>query len=95
MRPYRDRDRTALQDLLHRIGWEPRYVAGQIGALDTFNREPERGLAIVVQWTDEPVAYISVEFHAWNRLGQIQGLVVDERYRREGVAGVTCLKLFE
>ena len=75
----------AVRAILEGIGWEARYVEGQLAALDTFACGAE-GAAYVASADGRVAGFASVEYRAWNRLGQIQGLAVDPGFRRRGVA---------
>jgi ribosomal protein S18 acetylase RimI-like enzyme len=78
--------RTAVRDLLVEHGWEEPWVEGQLGGLDWLADEPVEGRAFTAIRRGEPVGYVAVRFHHWNRLAQIQGLAVRADLHRRGIA---------
>jgi ribosomal protein S18 acetylase RimI-like enzyme len=78
--------RSAIRDLLVEHGWEEPWVEGQLGALDWLSEEPVEGRAFTALVRHEPAGYVSVRFHHWNRLAQIQGLAVRADLHRRGIA---------
>jgi len=41
------------------------------------------------------VGFVYVQFHEWNSLAQIQGLAVDPRYHRQGIASTLMVRAEE
>ena len=84
------RHREGARDVLAKNGWEERYVAGQLEALDILSTDTlpgTRGRVYVHEAEEGPVGgFVSVEFRRWNRLGQLHGLAVDPRLKRQGIA---------
>lgn len=86
VRPAIVADRETLARLLRAVGWEERYVSGQLAALDAVSLDPEHR-RILLAWSDDlPLGFVSVQFHGWNCLGQLQGLAVDPIWQRRGIA---------
>jgi len=76
---------TLTAQVLITIGWEQRYIDGQLAAVKAFAEDDNA--AVFVGYLDDGFSgYLSVQFYQWNRLGQIHGLVVDPSARRRGVA---------
>ena len=75
---------SRLYDLMKSAGWNERQIEGQLSAIHRLTKE-EDGEVLVAKVGNELSGYISVEFHKWNRLGQIQGLIVHPGQRRKGI----------
>ena len=73
-----------LDDLMKSAGWNERQIEGQLSAIHRLAKE-EDGEVLVAKAGNELFGYILVEFHKWNRLGQIQGLIVHPGQRRQGI----------
>ncbi len=55
-----------------------------------------RGRVYVHEAEEEPVGgFASVEFRRWNRLGQVHGLAVDPRLKRQGIASALVARAEE
>ena len=83
------RHRGGVRELLTKNGWEERYIEGQLAGLDTLAGEslPGTNGKVCVSETGEHLGgFVSVEYRAWNRLGQLQGLAVDPALKRRGIA---------
>jgi ribosomal protein S18 acetylase RimI-like enzyme/chloramphenicol 3-O-phosphotransferase len=82
--------RGGVRKVLAKNGWEERYVAGQLDALYTLSAASSpgtRGRVYVHEAGEDRVGgFVSVEFRAWNRLGQLHGLAVDPHLKRQGIA---------
>ncbi|MDQ4127469.1 MAG: GNAT family N-acetyltransferase [Actinomycetota bacterium] len=95
------RHRRGIEWVLVGNGWERRYVAGQLAAIDELTTRSRPGVlgAVFVAVTGEPenpgqravCGFVSVEFREWNRLGQLQGLAVAPGSKRRGVASALVL----
>jgi ribosomal protein S18 acetylase RimI-like enzyme len=84
-----ERHRGGVRDILAKNGWDKRYVAGQLEALDALSADASQGplgRAYVYEAEERVGGFVSVEFREWNRLGQLHGLAVDPRLKRQGVA---------
>ena len=88
--PYKpERHRRAIREILAKNGWEDRYIAGQLAALEVLSGDPgpgTRGRVYVTETEGRAGAFVSVEFREWNRLGQLHGLAVDPDLVRRGIA---------
>jgi ribosomal protein S18 acetylase RimI-like enzyme len=78
-------DEPGLRALIRRIGWSDRQIQGQVLAAKELASSPN-GCVILARRGDEVIGYVAVQFHEWNRLGQIHGLVVDPDSRRQSIA---------
>ena len=86
IRPYTTRDREGVREVLRAIGWEDRYVQGQLAALDEAVSGSGDMQALVAAAQNSVLGFASVAFAAWNRLGQIHGLAVRSEHQRQGIA---------
>lgn len=86
-KPYDPAKRTGVAEVLRDIGWESRYVIGQLEAIDIFASNPNAQIIVALGQGDVVVGYASIEFYAWNRLAQIHGLAVRPSLQRQGLAG--------
>lgn len=86
---------AVIGQVLVNIGWEQRYIDGQLAAVKTF-ADDDNAAVFVGYLGDEFAGYLSIQFYLWNRLAQIHGLVVDPSIRRRGVAAglVHCAEEF-
>jgi ribosomal protein S18 acetylase RimI-like enzyme len=88
--PYRaERHRERIREILTKNGWEERYIAGQLAALDVLSgdtRPGTRGKVYVAEPESLLSGFVCVEFREWNRLGQLHGLAVDPDLKRRGTA---------
>lgn len=83
---YSPKHRPAIRQILVTIGWEERYIQGQLEAVETLARDAEHGGVWVAQVGDSIGGYVSLQFYDWNRLAQLHGLAVDPIFRRLGLA---------
>ena len=85
------RHRGGVRELLTKNGWEEHYIEGQLAGLDALAGESlsgTHGKVCVSETEDHLSGFVSVEYRAWNRLGQLQGLAVDPALKRRGIASV-------
>ncbi len=83
------RHRGGVRELLTKNGWEEHYIEGQLGGLDALaggSLPGTDGKVWVSETEDHLSGFVSVEYRAWNRLGQLQGLAVDPALKRRGIA---------
>lgn len=78
-------------DLLRRIGWEERFVTGQLHSIAKFAADAEHARVLVAlagqpEGAEHLAGFITVQVYAWNGLAQIHGLAVAPEFRRRGVA---------
>ena len=81
--PYRGEDKQ-LARLINGAGWNSRQLKGQ---LDTIHRlaGDSNGIVLVAKNGVGVLGYVSAGFYTWNRLGQIQGLIIGPDFRRSGI----------
>lgn len=88
--PYRaERHRERIREILAENGWEERYIAGQLAALDVLSKRSSsgtRGKIFVAETENSLGGFVCIEFRRWNRLGQLHGLAVDPDLKRRGIA---------
>lgn len=77
--------------LLRRIGWEERFVTGQLHSIAGFAADAEHARVLVAlagqpEGAEHLAGFITVQVYAWNGLAQIHGLAVAPELRRRGVA---------
>jgi ribosomal protein S18 acetylase RimI-like enzyme len=83
--PYQATDRSAIRSILEVIGWDEHYIVAFEQAAEDFARRDDA--AVYLARLDGATAgFIFVQFYAWNRLCQIQGLAVDPASQRRGIA---------
>lgn len=78
--------RASIRRILTKIGWAEQYVSAMEEAVETFSRDPETYGVYLALSKEEAVGYLYVQYSAWNRLCQIQGLAVSPEFQRQGVA---------
>ncbi|MBN1287970.1 MAG: GNAT family N-acetyltransferase [Anaerolineae bacterium] len=83
---YRTEHRVLISQVLANIGWERRYIDGQLQAIDAFAGDAENCRVFVASLSDHFAGYVSIQFYAWNRLAQIHGLAVDPSLQGRGIA---------
>jgi ribosomal protein S18 acetylase RimI-like enzyme len=83
--PFQTADASSVRRILERIGWNERYILAFEQAALRFARD-EDAAVFMARRREAAVGFIFVEYHAWNRLAQIQGLAVDPDFHRQGVA---------
>jgi len=76
---------SKVAELLSRIGWEDRFVKGQVDNLNSSRWDPNTKSLVVLE-DGRLVAYITATFYEWNSLAKIHGLAVDPNYRRARLA---------
>ncbi len=86
IRRFSPEDRAPIARLLAVIGWEQRYVDGQLQAIEAFARDGHNAGVWVAYEERAFAGYITVQFYAWNRLAQLHGLAVDPALRQRGIA---------
>ncbi len=83
---YASEYRQLIGALLAHIGWEERYITGQLDAVDSFANDSEHCRVFVATLAGAFAGYVSVQFYSWNRLAQIHGLAVEPALQRKGIA---------
>jgi ribosomal protein S18 acetylase RimI-like enzyme len=85
VRGYRASDRDEVERVLRGLGWEERFIAGQLRAVDRLSALPT-ATVFVDDDAGSLRGFVSVELHEWNSLAQLHGLAVDTAHRRRGAA---------
>src|SRR5215210_6224629 len=85
LRDFDASDAPRVGALLTAIGWEPRYIQGQLGSLGALHVDPNGRVLVAVDGA-EVMGYVTVLFAPWNRLAQVHGLAVAPGFQRRGVA---------
>ena len=83
------RHRRGVCEVLAKNGWEEHYITGQLAALDALSGDPLRGTrskVCICEVQESLSGFVCIEYRAWNRLGQLQGLAVDPALKRQGIA---------
>jgi ribosomal protein S18 acetylase RimI-like enzyme len=80
-----DEHGRGVRHVLQTLGWEQRFVDGQLEAIARPSAVAE-GCVYVAVDRSGVVGYASAVFERWNRLGHIHGLAVLPAARRRGVA---------
>lgn len=83
---YQTEHQALIAQVLSNVGWEQRYITGQLDAIRTFAGDTTNARVYVAYFDETFAGYISIRFAEWNRLAQIHGLVVDPAMRYKGVA---------
>jgi ribosomal protein S18 acetylase RimI-like enzyme len=78
-------DDAQITRLIKKAGWNIRQLRGQLSVIHRLASD-KNGRVLVAVAEGELLGYISAEFYEWNRLGQIQGLIVDNQWRGQGIA---------
>jgi len=81
--PY-DGDDKALTRLIRSVGWNTRQLKGQLEAIHRLAVD-RNGIVLIAKDGNDLLGYISAELYEWNRMGQIQGLIVNPPLRRRGI----------
>ena len=85
---YSREDYSAIRRILERIGWAEQYINAAEQNAEIFSRDQKMYGVYLAALESEIVGFVYVQFHEWNRLAQIQGLAVDPRYHRQGIASM-------
>ena len=95
VRGYRVSDRDDVERVLRGLGWEERFIAGQLTAVDRLSELPTAAV-FVDDDAGSVRGFASVELHEWNGLAQLHGLAVDpaSRRRRAATALVSAAESF-
>jgi ribosomal protein S18 acetylase RimI-like enzyme len=89
--PY-DGDDKALTRLIRSVGWNTMPLKGQLEAIHRL-AEDKNGIVLFAKDGEDLLGYISTELFGCNRLGQIQGLIVDPDHRRKGIAKIVVTEI--
>jgi ribosomal protein S18 acetylase RimI-like enzyme len=80
-------ERIQIKKLLESLSWNANQVQGQLDAIDRLLGDA-KGIVFFAFEKGRVIGYISAEFHLWNRLGQIHGLVIHPEHRKKGIASL-------
>jgi len=83
---YTHEHHPAIRAILERIGWAEQYIGAAEKNADIYSRDPETYGIYLAVLDAEVVGFVYVQYHEWNQLAQIQGLAVDPRLHRRGIA---------
>jgi ribosomal protein S18 acetylase RimI-like enzyme len=84
--PYAPEHSSAIHQILTNIGWEERYITGQLESLQAFTQDRDFSGVWVALVTGAVAGFVTVQLYAWNRLAQLHGLAVDPACQRMGIA---------
>lgn len=85
---YSQEHKKAIRQILERIGWAEQYIVAAERNAEIFSRDQAQyGVYTAIKGAMF-VGFVYVWFHEWNRLAQIEGLAVDPRYQRQGIASM-------
>lgn len=85
IRPFQPDDLVHIQRILSSIGWDKCYIIAFEQAATHFAQN-SNSTVLMANLQDSTIGFVFVEYHAWNRLAQIQGLAVDSAFQRHGAA---------
>lgn len=83
--PFREGDQIHIRPILETIGWDEQYILAFEQAVIRYARN-DQSAVFMARLQAATIGFIFVEFYAWNRLAQIQGLAVDAALHRHGAA---------
>jgi ribosomal protein S18 acetylase RimI-like enzyme len=83
--PYQTSDQIHIRHILESIGWDEHYILAFEQAATHFAQNSNTAVYMAHLQT-ATIGFVFVEYHAWNRLAQIQGLAVDSTFHRQGAA---------
>ena len=85
VRAYQGSDRVDIERVLRGLGWDERFVRGQLRAVDHLNKVPTA--AVFVEHDAGYLhGFVLVELQEWNNLAQLHGVAVEPAHRRRGTA---------
>lgn len=85
IRPFTQKDRDEICEILTQTGWAPRFIEGQRKAIEKLTLDEEGDVSIAVRG-ENILGYIQVQHLRWNNLSYIHGLVISPTCRRQGIA---------
>jgi ribosomal protein S18 acetylase RimI-like enzyme len=77
---------SSIRSILTKIGWAEQYISAMEHAAIVFSKDRENYGVYLAVSNGKAVAFLYVQFYAWNQLCQIQGLAVSPEFQRQGVA---------
>jgi len=85
---YSKEHQPAIRQILERIGWAEQYIIAAERNAEIFSQDQNAYGVFSAVLDSTLVGFIYIQFYEWNRLAQIQGLAVDPRYHRQGIASL-------
>src|SRR5215213_6864003 len=86
---------SSIRTILSKIGWAEQYISAMENAVDAFSQDTQQYGVYLAVSNGEAVGYLYVQYHAWNRLCQIQGLAVHPDFQRQGAASALVARAEE
>jgi ribosomal protein S18 acetylase RimI-like enzyme len=83
--PFQMGDQIHIRRILESVGWDEHYILAFEQAAVHFAGD-DHSAVFMARLQATTVGFVFVEFRAWNRLAQIQGLAVDSAFHRHGAA---------
>ena len=83
---YAPRYQSSIRNILTKIGWAEQYVSSAEQNMKTLSQDKENYGVYLAARGDDAVGFLYVQYYAWNRLCQIQGLAVSPEFQRQGAA---------
>ena len=83
---YSREHRPSNRRILTKIGWTEQYISAMENAVDVFSKDSQVYRVYLAISNGEAIGFLYVEYYAWNRLCQIQGLAVCPEFQRQGAA---------
>ncbi len=85
---YSKEHQPAIRQILERIGWAEQYIIAAERNAEIFSQDQNAYGVFSAVVDSTLLGFIYIQFYEWNRLAQIQGLAVDPRYHRQGIASL-------
>ncbi len=92
---YSPEQRPSIRRILSRIGWAEHYIRAMEDAGESFSKDKENFGVYLARSHGDVVGYLFIQYYAWNRLCQIQGLAVDPAVQRRGIASALVARAEE
>lgn len=83
---YIPRYQSSIRKILTKIGWAEHYIASAEQNMQDFALNKENYGVYLAIMEDAAVAFLYVQYYAWNQLCQIHGLAVEPQVHRQGIA---------
>ena len=83
---YAPKYQADIRRILEHIGWAQQYIDAAAHNAEAYSKEPAIFGTYLAMAGREVAGFVYVQFYLWNRLSQIQGLAVEPRYQRRGIA---------
>ena len=83
---YLPEHQVSIRRILEKTGWAEQYIASAEENAHRFSNDKENCGVYIAVCSEMVVGFLYVQYYAWNRLCQIQGLAVDPEVQRQGIA---------